>query len=156
MPVSVGTSLSQVCQCLIYLWFCELTGISWVVLLLSGTAVLLGLDWAGTTETSHLPVTGSPGQDFLWGSSLGLRTHERLSIWEPGLWKGTGGRQSEKPAPKYWVAGTSRQLGWLECWRAGPFFLSPSSPRAPFSLLWLLHELFLAGGFTSHEAAQGS
>ena len=51
-----------------------------MVLLLSRTALLLGLDWAGTTETAHSPVIGPSGQDFLWRSSLGLRRHERFSF----------------------------------------------------------------------------
>lgn len=103
----------------------------------------LGLSWAGTTEMAHSAVIGSSGQDFLWGSSLGLRRHERLLFLRTRLVEGTGGRQSKKPAPKCWVAGTPRQRGWLECWRAEPFFLSFSiKAQGPFSLLWLLHGLF--------------
>lgn len=87
---------------------------------------------------------------------LGIEKARRALVLRTRLWKGTGGRQSQKPAPECWAAGTSRQLGWLECWIAGPFFLSPSSPRAPLSLLWFLHGLFSAGSCISHKADQGS
>lgn len=59
-----------------------------MVLLLSRTAVLWGLSWAGTTEMAHSAVIGSSGQDFLWGSSLGLRRHERLSFLRTRLVEG--------------------------------------------------------------------
>ena len=73
------------------------------------------------------------------------------------MWKGTGGRQSKKPAPECWVAGTSRQLGWLECWRAEPFFLSFSVKAQgpllyPLASSWALFSRWLH----FYEAAQGS
>ena len=113
MLISVRTSLSQICQCLIGPWFCELTGVSWVVLLLPGAAVILGLDWAGTSKMAHPPVTRTPGQDYLWWSALGLRRHEGLLSWEPGSGRGQeGGKARSQLQSVRWQGHLDSWAGW--------------------------------------------
>ena len=60
-----------------------------------------------------------------------------------------GGKARSQLQSVGWQGRLDSWAGWNAGEQSLSFFLSPLRPRAPFSLLWLLHGLFSAGGCTS-------